>query len=1151
MRTVTRPGLRTLLALLGLLAAAALLWFVGPLVAIAGVVPLAGEPARWIAIAALFGLAIAYRGWHAIAAARRNRALLAGLLAGVGPREPAATPGAAEVALLAQRFEQAVATLRRTRLGGRKRAWLAALAGRPYVDQLPWYILIGAPGAGKTTALVNSGLEFPLAHTLGAPVVQGVGGTRNCDWWFTSEAVLIDTAGRYTTHDSDRAADRAAWFGFLDLLQRHRPRRPINGVLLTLSVSDLLGASAARRRAHASELRERIEELHGKLGIAFPIYVLVTKADLLAGFMEFFADYDKDERAQVWGTTFPYQDDSTRDGPATRLASDFAALEKRLNDCLLDQLRGEADRTRRASIYTFPQQWRVLRQVLYEFLQAMLGELRAELRPCVRGVYFTSATQEGTPMDRALGGLVRALGLPGRNLAPSRPSGKTFFVTRLLRDVVFAESGLAGTNLRWRRQRAALEAGLIGVGACGVTAAGVLSWQAYADTRERISALGEQLPVIERHVAGAKRTPATDLPALLPALDALALVGTDAADSQPPSALQRSARAVGIDRGEMLRAAAHDSYEHALRDAFLPRIAARLEQRLSAGEREHVELIYDTLKAYLMLFGGRSFDRDALRAYLLADWQATLPAGTTGEQLAALRRHLDRLLAGGEVGAPSSADPQLIARSRALVASVAPAQRVYQRVKQLDLAAGAAAFSAESAGGPAARRLFVRASGKPLADGIPALFSRAAFEQALPARTQEVLRQLAGEQGWVLGASTPAPAGAADPKALAAEVQRLYLDEYARRWDEYLADLRLAPAATLAASAEQAALLARPDSPLTAVLRAAARELSIAPLGDAADSAWAERFDAVRRYVAGPPGPEALLPLLGTLAAHLTAVDDAAKRHAMPPASEVTRELAAAAQAAPEPVRGMLLQLATASAGQTFAALREPLSRQVASELAPQCARLVGAQYPLARNGSEELSREAFARTFAAGGLIDGFFQRQLLPHVDTSTRPWSFRAGAAGGDALLPFQRAQAIRDAFFRDGGRQFGVRLELRLLELEPGIAEFSLDVDGQVLRFRPGASAPQTLQWPGPTDSGRVHLQLVPSAGAAGPGHVFQGPWALFRLLDRVRSEPGPTPERWRLLFDVEGRKARFEVRAASALNPIARQELEQFQCPKKL
>jgi type VI secretion system protein ImpL len=124
-------------------------------------------------------------------------------------------------------------------------------------------------------------------------------------------------------------------------------------------------------------------------------------------------------------------------------------------------------------------------------------------------------------------------------------------------------------------------------------------------------------------------------------------------------------------------------------------------------------------------------------------------------------------------------------------------------------------------------------------------------------------------------------------------------------------------------------------------------------------------------------------------------------------------------------------------------------------------------------------------------------------------------------------------------------------MRLLELDPGVAEFVLDIDGQALRFRPGASAAQTLVWPGAGGRGRVTLQLVPAGGAAGPGHAFEGPWALLRLLDRVRSEPGPSPDRWRLLFDVEGRKARFEVSTHGPINPIARAELEQFQCPKRL
>ena len=91
-----------------------------------------------------------------------------------------------------------------------------------YLYEQPWYVIIGPPGAGKTTALLNSGLPFPLAAEMGQSAVAGVGGTRICDWWFTEEAVLIDTAGRYTTQDSDSAVDRAGWEGFLDLLKRTR-----------------------------------------------------------------------------------------------------------------------------------------------------------------------------------------------------------------------------------------------------------------------------------------------------------------------------------------------------------------------------------------------------------------------------------------------------------------------------------------------------------------------------------------------------------------------------------------------------------------------------------------------------------------------------------------------------------------------------------------------------------------------------------------------------------------------------------------------------------------------------------------------------------------------------------------------------------------
>ena len=128
-----------------------------------------------------------------------------------------------------------------------------SLGSRGYLYEQPWYAIIGPPGAGKTTALLNAGLRFPLAEQMGQGAIAGIGGTRLCDWWFTEDAVLIDTAGRYTTQDSNAAVDRAGWDAFLDLLKETRPRQPLNGLLVAFPLSD----SPRRRRPSAKRTQRR------------------------------------------------------------------------------------------------------------------------------------------------------------------------------------------------------------------------------------------------------------------------------------------------------------------------------------------------------------------------------------------------------------------------------------------------------------------------------------------------------------------------------------------------------------------------------------------------------------------------------------------------------------------------------------------------------------------------------------------------------------------------------------------------------------------------------------------------------------------------------------------------------------------------------
>src|SRR5690606_14776571 len=140
----------------------------------------------------------------------------------------------------------------------------------------------------------------------------------------------IDTAGRYTTQDSDAAADKAGWQRFLALLKQNRPRQPLNGVLVAFGMDMIARLGPAEREAHARTVRRRIKELEEQLGQRLPVYMLISKADLVPGFVEFFDDLDKGGREQVWGATFPVTKDS--ESVVGHFAKEFQALLTRLQD---------------------------------------------------------------------------------------------------------------------------------------------------------------------------------------------------------------------------------------------------------------------------------------------------------------------------------------------------------------------------------------------------------------------------------------------------------------------------------------------------------------------------------------------------------------------------------------------------------------------------------------------------------------------------------------------------------------------------------------------------------------------------------------------------------------------------------------------------
>jgi type VI secretion system protein ImpL len=1159
--------IRWVVPAVGLIALSLIIWLAGPLLTV-----LAPEGRRWALIFLLWGMWIAYRIFHLVHSRRRAAKVLASLAAEAA-QDPVALATIEELAALRQRMTQALNLLKKARLGGTERRNLY---------ELPWYVFIGPPGSGKTTALINSGLHFPLAAQLGDSAIRGVGGTRNCDWWFTDQAVLLDTAGRYTTQDSHATVDKAAWLGFLDLLKNQRPRRPIDGVFLAVSVSDLLLSSEAECAAHATAIRARIQELYTRLGVRFPIYVTLTKLDLVPGFMAFFDSFNKEERAQVWGMTFDLDDPKRANGPLMAFADEFAALEDRLNARLVERLQQERDPARRDLIYGFSQHFAALKPTLQGFLDAVFKPNAFEDRALLRGVYFTSGTQEGSPIDRLIGAMAQSMNLDRQHLARQTGRGRSYFLGKLFTDVAFAERGLVELNPDLERRRKWLAGGASAVTAVvvlAVCAAWGVSYHANQAFIAQVERRLAPLPQLAQDLNPAQH----DVLSVLPLLNGARHMAADA----PPWA-----DGLGVYQGDMLEAEAVRVYRKLLVATFAPRLLTRIEEQLRAGGSP--DFLYEGLKAYLMFAEKDHYDPDFIAAWIRLDWEHSLPRELGAEQRQALDRHLQALF---EQRPPvARVDQHLVEDVRRQLQHVPFAQRVYDRLKRQPLPDGVSDFRLTDVAGRDAPLVFTRKSGKPLGEPLSGFFTVQGYRDVFLAASPTLASTLIDEQ-WVQGLERGNPL---DSVSLAAEVRRLYVDDYVRQWDALLTDIDVVPITSVAHAADVLRIISGPASPLKKLLLAAAIETDLQQqdtlLGDHATKVDVD-VDQIKQRLAsllGQPrassgktpssgidpvsahfaelkavlssagsGPTAMDGLLADLDAFYVQVSgmagasgEALLGEAKQSANAAAMRVSLSAERQPPVVQGLIKSVIGATNNTLTGGVRNQLNAAWVSEVVKVYRQSLSGRYPLSAGSPRDATLDDFGLFFGVGGVMDSYFRKYLQPHVDTSTQTWRWQPGAAqklgiNAGVLQAFQRAAAIRDAFFRAGGTQPQVRFELKPVAMDASITQFQLDIDGQSIRYDHGPSRPVALQWPNPRSVSAVRLSVLPSRASGRSATTLDGPWSWFRLLDQSQLVAGRSPDRFNLQLNMDGAPIALELRAASAFNPFNRAVLSGFSLPERL
>ncbi|MCP5079727.1 MAG: type VI secretion system membrane subunit TssM [Psychromonas sp.] len=903
-----------------------------------------------------------------------------------------------EMLQMGERFTQALTTLKKLNFNGK--------GSKAALYELPWYIVIGPPGSGKTTALVNSSLDFPLADEFGKGALQGVGGTRNCDWWFTNNAVLIDTAGRYTTQDSHKVIDSSAWEGFLNLLKKHRRRRPINGAIVAISLQDLLTQTEEQRAQHAKTIRLRIDELMEKLEVRFPVYLMFTKSDLVSGFTEFFEDLGKEEREQVLGISLPDGQQASQAPDFAKISTEYKNIVKRLYERVLPRVQSERDIKRRSAIQGFPQQMESLQTTIDSFVQQTFTQNRFKLQPYLRGVYFTSGTQDGTPIDRLMASVSANFGFTSNNMSNTLQQGKSFFLGKMFNDVIFPESELVGTNpfyeklLKWG-QRIAYTS-MIGVSVTLIAFwTGAFS-QHESNMQEVQNYVTEYQEVVEK-----ESKYSSDIRTTLPALNALAKASIVYDQEQQPWI-----KSLGM-YDNSVNEAADEAYLNQLRLVFYPKLIKYIETHLKSNNID--ENLYNAFRTYVMFNKLEHMDLNLVHEWFIEKWEEDF--ADQGEQKQELLAHLSAFLA-IEIQ-PAELNKQVLASTRQRLLRMPIEQRIYQRIKSQPEFARKVNMLDEMGG--AVRDTYIITPAMQHAVTIPVLYTKLSYDQVDFSEDSELIVKIANEK-WLLHDESKNKVSfvSDDLKSISKKVKKLYLTDYNKQWQQIYNAMNVKPVSSLMQTSNVLTSFADPIySPIVAILNVTVTntELSSQVVDDIADSSKG-KIGKVAKFAASKVKWTSVdkkyrdinllmreskkqPPPINTALRKIAQVQEMVNSISLAPdpsqkafelvharyqggAENAITALSSYAKNTPKPIKRWLTKLADETWKTVLRSAHQHINDEWRNMVYQPYLESIAGRYPVAKNADNDIALFDFVEFFKPSGNVDTFYLGYIKPFITT-----------------------------------------------------------------------------------------------------------------------------------------------------------------------
>ncbi len=1098
--------------------------------------------------------------------------------------------------------------------------WAGPEKGKHAIYALPWYLVIGDQGSGKTSLITASDMKFPIAHVFGQDSLHTGKATQEIEYRITDHGVLFDLPGFFTNqsllpirserNDNDDENRRVAysrnaasrlWKVFLELIVEQRPRRPINGVIICVDVNELVESDETRRNNQAAIIRSRMLEVTETLGTQVTAYVIVTKLDLLDGFSEYFAGLPKEARSQPFGFSFPLKDgvDQLEDW-IDCLDEYYQDLAARMNDNMIDRVQVSNLTSERGKIYGFLRQLAGLRPVLVKFLDDALHTNRFSTPPLVRGVYFTSARQEGIPFNPILARVSHDYDMARHVLPAHVGTTRPYFMEGLFDKVIFNEAGLAGDNHRVERKKRYLLGGSVLATSMAVVTIGFFLNLAYTDNWSRAA---QVLDSIRRHVGQTHSSSNTNEAGAehLQALNELRGAMDIFAGYQNTLPWQP---AVTLYQGRKIGPEVDKSYVRILADKFLPSVGESLRREIvnlgkdpatADGKRR-----LNMLRTYLMLGDFDVRDNDWVLDWMKPEWQRRF----TGDKKrqAALVSHLDYALNVARISIDLD-EPTIYAAQQDL-RRIPFDMRLYLSLKQEAAQTLGAPISFKAEIGPSYDLIFdTGPSGNAVGQRdivIPQFFTQAHFHDFFVPKIN-ALSEAVVRDAWISGERETVSYSEEDVKVFQRKVRDRYTAEYIDTWEEALRELRIVRFNSVNHAVDVLEELTGAANPLGRLLLLTERQTEIyvrprpktqdreasatataaavantaitdtLPLSDpnlTSGLRITRAFDRLRRIVvAEKEGDKVylddLLLALNALYEYMKEVKTAADPRAVALEKAKARTsfkgndpiyvIRRLSTNLPPPLGLFFDEIATQSWQVLLLEARARLGDAWDEEIYQPFRLDFANLYPFNPRSQKDVPLAEFERFFGPSGKLARFYKDNLIVFVDPVDRtPREIDGQKMDIDPefITRVEQALRVKDVYFDTKG-VLSLSYTLQPKILTSRYARSTLNIEGQLVPYSHGPTRPIKIIWPNALSTEPISAISAFQRNGRVDSRRYEGSWSSFRLLRAARRSRRHADEIDLTFPFGKSNFATYTMRFTARKNPFVENPLSELRLPEKL